>query len=151
MPILAASTSENGSTVVLLIISPYQQTAEPFGATYCDWYPLLQNHSGEKQQGMLWIMVLSDSGPEWAEILPHVLEGRQATSDSMKRQAGQSKVGLSKNDAKRTKQCCRRCQVYERALLWSAPWGKSICSIWLCCASSGVAHSLILMSLLPTY
>lgn len=92
MPILAASTSENESTVVLLIISPYQQTAEPFGAIYCDWYPLLQNHSGEKQQGMLWIMVLRDSGPEWAEIPPHVPEGRQATSDSMKK-ASWSKQG----------------------------------------------------------
>lgn len=74
MPILAASTSENEFTVVLLIISPYQQTAEPFGAIYCDWYPLLQNYSGEKQQEILWIMVLSGSGLEWAGTPTHVLE-----------------------------------------------------------------------------
>lgn len=30
----------------------------PFGAIYCDWYPLLQNYSGEEQWGMMWIMIM---------------------------------------------------------------------------------------------
>lgn len=90
MPILAASTSENESTVVLLIISPYQQTAEPFGAIYCDWYPLLQNYSGEKQQGILRIMVLRVLGV--LGYLQVFLKQDIATSGSIKK-ASWSKQG----------------------------------------------------------